>query len=179
MVEGQTEEAFVKRVLAPHFEPLGIYLTVVIVETSRAASGAKRRGGGGNWSHYERDILKLLNASHFAMVTMLLDFYAYPSNAPGADCAKPHQPRECAQARQDALAASIGDPRFRPFVLLHEFETLVFAAASGRSSILGLQDAAQALGRELDEFGGDPELLDDSPDTAPSKRIARVSDLLK
>lgn len=39
MVEGQTEEAFVTELLAPHFAHAGRYLIPIIVSTSRGHKG--------------------------------------------------------------------------------------------------------------------------------------------
>lgn len=45
LVEGQTEETFVRRVLQPHIG-WSVYLTPIVVHTSRAADGTAQRGGG-------------------------------------------------------------------------------------------------------------------------------------
>lgn len=50
LVEGQTEETFIRDVLGPHLVGLGIYLTPVLVATKRVKSGLKFKGG---LSHYE------------------------------------------------------------------------------------------------------------------------------
>ncbi len=42
-VEGQTEERFVKDLLAPHLTTFDVFATPVIVTTSRSASGKKQR----------------------------------------------------------------------------------------------------------------------------------------
>ena len=47
-VEGQTEERFVKDLLAPHLVGFGVYATPIVVTTSRSASGQKAKGGGIN-----------------------------------------------------------------------------------------------------------------------------------
>jgi hypothetical protein len=86
VVEGQTESAFVSEILAPYLQATGVYVTPVIVTTSRLADGTTFKGGGMVWRHYENDIRRLLRASHFHCVSILLDFYAYPRNAPGSDC---------------------------------------------------------------------------------------------
>ena len=41
LVEGRTEEAFVNRVLGPHFATLGVALEPVWLETSRSPAGVK------------------------------------------------------------------------------------------------------------------------------------------
>ena len=55
---------------------------------------------------------------------------------------------------------------------LHEFETWVIACAQNRPDVLGDVDTARRLQAVADEFGGDVELVNEGPDTAPSKRVA-------
>ncbi|MDX2971608.1 DUF4276 family protein [Kribbella solani] len=174
LVEGQTEAAFVHEILAPYLQPHGVYVTPVIVKTSRLADGTTFKGGGMVWKHYESDLRKLLAASHYRCVSILVDFYAYPKNGPGADCCtRPHDPRRCAETRIRAMGEAIDDPRFVPYVVLHEFETWVIAAAVAARSALGDAGVAGKLQAEVDTVGGDVELLNDSRQTAPSKRVLR------
>jgi hypothetical protein len=173
VVEGQTESAFVSEILAPYLQAANVYATPVIVKTSRLADGTTFKGGG-TWKHYEHDIRGLLRSSHLHRVSILVDFYAYPRDAPGATCCgRPHQPRRCADLRIAAMAAAIGNPRFVPHVVLHEFETWVIAAATGTSHVLGDEAVARLLQAQARSVNGDVELLNDSLATAPSKRVVR------
>jgi hypothetical protein len=173
VVEGQTEEAFVSEVLAPYLWGFDTHITPIVVETARAASGKKYKGGG-PWVNYERDLRKLLGESHWAVVTTMIDFYAYPSDAPGAACVFPHAPRTCVEDRESAMKVLFDDGRFVPFVVLHEFETFVIASSIGRPMVLGSADVATALQSEAAHFNDDVEMINDSPETAPSKRVARL-----
>lgn len=177
VVEGQTEEAFVGDVLRPWAEQRNTSVQPLVIHTSRAASGQAFRGGGSRWRPYERLLKRLLGESHWSLVTTMLDFYGYPGDAPGADCcAGIHsRPRVCVDLRESAMALALADDRrFLAHITLHEFETLVIGAARGRESLLGSREFAAALDREADEVGGDVELLDGAPDTAPSKRVQRA-----
>ncbi len=58
LVEGQTEEEFVRLVLEPHLRRHEVWAQSVIVETSRDASGRKRRGGR-DWKKWYRDLKRL------------------------------------------------------------------------------------------------------------------------
>ncbi len=174
VVEGQTESAFVSEILAPHLQPMNVYVTPVIVKTSRLADGTTFKGGGMVWKHYANDIRRLLRASHLQCVSILVDFYAYPRNAPGADCCtRPHRPRQCTELRIAAMAEAVADPRFVPHVVLHEFETWVIGAAMGTSHVLGDEAVAKRLQAQAQSVDGDVELLNDSSATAPSKRVLK------
>jgi hypothetical protein len=39
LVEGQTEEAFVNELLTPHYAPMGLFLTPIVVSTSLGHRG--------------------------------------------------------------------------------------------------------------------------------------------
>ncbi|WP_081593934.1 DUF4276 family protein [Nocardia brasiliensis] len=77
-------------------------------------------------------------------------------------------PRDRVAHVEGSLAAAAADHRFVPHLILHELETWVFAAAEQVGCLLpGL---TEKLVRDVHIAGG-PELINDGPDTAPSKRI--------
>ena len=159
LVEGQSEEAFIKQLLQAYvFDQQDSWLTPVVVETSRAASGQKRKGGG-SWSHYLADIRKLLGSRHYAVVTTLIDFYGYPHDGPHAQCETAHGARACAREKARGMAAAVSSNRFLPFVLLHEFETLVLASSINRRTVLGDANAALCLQSHCAQVSNDVELL--------------------
>lgn len=172
LVEGPTEEAFVKRVLQPHIGYDSAYLTPIVVHTSRAANGSARRGGG-SWGHYRRHLLTLLSQPHWTIVTTLIDFYGYPSDAPKCSCSGQHVQPACVASREDAIRATFpSDQRFMPFLALHEFETLVIAAGATSADVLGNADAARTFKALVHQNSGNAEHINNGPSTAPSKRVA-------
>ena len=60
--------------------------------------------------------------------------------------------------------------RFVPFVVVHEFEGLLFSNCQVFAQSIGRRDVAAAFQAIRDGFET-PEHIDDSPDTAPSKRV--------
>jgi hypothetical protein len=69
------------------------------------------------------------------------------------------------------LSTEIGDARrFVPFVVMHEFEGLLFSDCAGLSRGIGRPHLAADLQKVRDQFLS-PEDIDDSPLTAPSKRL--------
>lgn len=174
LVEGQTEEAFVNRVLQPHIGVSNAYLTPIVVHTSRAADGSASRGGG-SWKHYDSFLRTLLSQPHWSMITTLVDYYGYPSDAPQCSCSGMHLQPACVEAREQAIQATLpSDQRFVPFIALYEFETLVIAAGAGAADVLGNAEASKAFKRIVNENDGDAERINNSPATAPSKRVAET-----
>jgi len=60
--------------------------------------------------------------------------------------------------------------RFVPFVLMHEFEALLFADINKFAHYAGRPDLALKLNPIRERFAS-PEEINDSPYTAPSKRL--------
>ncbi|MBA2497704.1 MAG: DUF4276 family protein [Acidimicrobiia bacterium] len=83
LVEGQTEEVFVRDVLAPHLQEFGTFTTAIIVATKRVRAGGKCRGGVTSWTQVERQLRLLLGDSDVVGVTTMLDLYGLPSGWPG------------------------------------------------------------------------------------------------
>lgn len=171
LVEGQTEETVAKELVVPHLETHGWSASVSLVKTKRIASGGSHKGGITGWRQVETDVKLLLNDSSLDVLTTMFDYYAFPADCPGMADRPGGTVYERVEHVERALAATFGDDRFRPNLLVHEFEAWVFAAADGVERYLGRQ-LADRLRSDADAAGG-PELVNDHPDTAPSKRLVR------
>lgn len=174
VVEGQTENEFVEKVLAPHLQTRGVFTeNPLIVETSRDAFGRKRRGGG-RWKHWLRD-LKRLTAQRGADVrfTTMFDLYGLPDDFPELGL---HSSEKDTSRRADlltgAMARAVGDHRLIPYLQRHEFEALVLAGLDLLSTLL--DDATDRAGVEALRVlvrHSSPEEVNDGKTTAPSKRL--------
>ena len=168
LVEGQTEEAIVKTLLIDAAKARDIYLIPIIVRTSLTPAGASR--GGGSWKHYDRQLNDLLSQSHWDLVGLIIDYYGYPSGAPGFEL-----PEAPGDQRQQQIVAALkehySDPRFHPLVVLHEIESLVLSAirAGGGRGLLS-EKTIEHLIRAIDDAGG-PEKINNGEKTSPSKRL--------
>ena len=69
LVEGQTEERFVKDVLFPYFWPLGLHLSATVLTTKRVRSGEAFKGGVTSFGRFENDARRLLGSAGAALVT--------------------------------------------------------------------------------------------------------------
>ena len=69
------------------------------------------------------------------------------------------------------MGSSFNRDRFVPYVMMHEFEAMLFSDCEAFARGIGSPDLAPSLQAIRDEFCN-PEEIDDSPVTAPSKRIA-------
>jgi hypothetical protein len=173
LVEGQTEETVVREVIEPYLHARGFWVTQSILVTRRAAGGSWSRGGVSSWAKIAGELRQLLGNSSLDVLTTMIDYYAFPSDAPGMSDRPVADPHERVRHVESAVAAAIGDPRFVPHLILHEMEAWVFPAAAELAELQGSPTLAGALQNEVKAAGG-AELIDEGPETAPSKRLARL-----
>ena len=68
------------------------------------------------------------------------------------------------------MGAGFDSRRFAPFVVMHEFEGLLFSDCTAFSRGISRPDLEADFQKIREQFAT-PEEIDDSPETAPSKRI--------
>ena len=83
LVEGQTEERFVKDVLGPFFYGRQLFFFPTILVTKRVKDGPNFKGGVTNFARFRNDAQRLLNSAGGALVTTMLDYYRLPLDFPG------------------------------------------------------------------------------------------------
>lgn len=170
LVEGQTEEVIVREVLEPHWSAAGWLVTPSILKTKVPASGRAHRGGVTSWAKLEREIRHLLRDSSLTVLSTVIDYYGFPDDAPGMADRPSGGPLARVGHVESAVAAAIDDPRFVPHLTLHEAESWVFAAAEQLGDWYGDPKLAARVRSDADQAGG-PELVNESPATAPAKRL--------
>jgi len=179
-VEGETEEAFVNEVLAPHLEGCGY--TRVSARLLGNARQRDRRGGIRGWASVRKDILNHLKEDPRCIASTMVDYYglpeagsrAWPGRAAAATLPFPEKPVEVEDSLLADVVAELGRSfdrrRFVPYVTMHEFEALLFSDCSQFGNGIGRADLIGAFQSIRNAFGT-PEEIDDSPRTAPSKRV--------
>ena len=169
VVEGQTEEAFVKELMIPHFISNGIYdVRPVLIQTSKG-----HKGGFVSYEHLKNDLLRLLKSQgQDIVVTTFVDYFRCPSlpNQENIDVVPAHT--EKVGAMEKSIANDINDSRFIPYIQLHEFEALLFSAANGFKMYFDEKISKEIQGI-IDSFDN-PEDINSAPETAPSKRLIRI-----
>ncbi len=174
--EGQTEEKFVKQTLSKHLGSFQISTDVRRVLVSRDKRHAKTyRGGLLDYEKAKKDIRTWLKEDQGTecRFTTMFDLYALPDNFPAYhEATALHDPYQRVELLEQAFRGDIGDRRFIPYIQLHEFEALVLANPSNLEyEYFDHADAIERLQNALTRAGGNPELINDNPQTAPSKRI--------
>jgi hypothetical protein len=174
-VEGQTEESFVKNILAPVLYQHKVYLTPIIL------GPPGHKGGNTNYARVKKDVILQLKQDQAAYCSTMLDFYGLGRGFPGtplpANLPNVDKVTHIEQAvKADIIAESPNlrsDIRFLPYLQLHEFEGLLFSDPAALARGLGQQGLApqfEAIRRQFPT----PEDINDDPNSAPSKRVRAI-----
>jgi hypothetical protein len=175
VVEGMTEQAFVRDVLAPHLARQRVLMT------ARLVGKPGRKGGVGAYGRTRRDILTVLRQDTAVFCTTMFDFYGMPHSWPQRDAAHAAPFADKAALVERALfqdivgemGADFRAERFVPYVQMHEFEALLFSDPETFAQTMQQPDMAAALHTIAARFDS-PEQINDNFDTAPSKRLQKL-----
>ena len=170
--EGQTEEMFVNELLQPVFLARGIHLVPALV------GKPGRKGGNFKFERLHSDVGNRLLGERQAYCTTFFDYYGLPQSFPGkdtlADNADIHSKATAVQeAMTSELERLIGQEpmrRFIPFVQMYEFEALLFSDPEAFARGVDLEKLEAELVQITAQFDS-PEHINNSPHTAPSKRV--------
>ncbi len=145
LVEGQTEEIFVRDVLPLAFDTNKISFTPVLVKTRLAhGSNPAHKGGVVSYEKVAGDVRRLLKDSSFSCVTTMLDFYGIASlGFPGwGEWNQNSTSAQKVQHLEKAFEKDINHPRFHAYFSLHEIEALLFSDISKLAKIIPNSDKA-------------------------------------
>ena len=173
LCEGVTEEQFVNNILVPYAGGFGVYLIPIVITTKRTID-KKYKGGLSTYEKVRREINLLLQAHPNEMVTTMIDLYQLPSDTPGYQDGIDKGFYERAQMLEKAIEQDINAQNFFANVTVHEFEALLFSDVTKFDRLSkGRQALIQQMQGIIAEFEN-PEAINSSPQTAPSKRIERI-----
>lgn len=173
--EGQTEETFVRNVLAPALSASRVYASARLINTSR-----EQHGGALSLERVRKFIGHTLRQRADTYVTTLFDLYGLNQTFRGVAENKGHPPASRAARieqllREDVVAfADCRPERFIPHIQPHEFESLLFSDVATLCEVEpGWKEHSASLiaARAAVE---NPEWINDSPQTAPSKRLEQL-----
>lgn len=176
VVEGQTERQFVEGPLLEFLLPAGVLVSGKII----GVPGHK--GGRVNYARVKKDVVHLLRSDRRSYCSTLIDYYGLGDGFPGEASPPTASARDkvnaIEQAMHEDIAGGLGQDlrvreRFVPFVILHEFEALLFSDPVALAASLGQAHLAEQF-QAVVTAAGAPEEIDDGTETAPSKRILRI-----
>lgn len=173
--EGQTEETFVRNVLAPLFYECGLNLVGELIQTS-----VGHKGGALTYDRVKRHLRNTLNQSSQPVVTTLFDLYRLDMHFPGFAKAsqESHLDRRLEILRNELhqdIVDEVGcrPDRFIPYIQPHEFEALLFSDVTVLTHHEQTWLSAAAQLQEVRDQVSTPEHINDRPETKPAAHLAR------
>ncbi len=147
VVEGGTEESFIKNVLAPALWPRNVYVTAFVL----GVPGHK--GGNVRYARVKKDILIQLKQDRTAYCSTMFDLYGLGDGFSGADERQNESGLQKAMRIEQAMYVDIvaaipecrPDVRFLPYVQVHEYEGLLFSDVDAFAAALGSQSLSIQL----------------------------------
>lgn len=172
IVEGQTEESFVGNVLTPALSIRQVYLCPIIL------GPPGHKGGNASYARVRKDVVTQLKQDRGAYCSTMIDLYGLGRGFPGTPLPENLSNIDKVTRIEQAVKADIlaelsdirADVRFVPYLQLHEYEGLLFSDPQALASGIGQEHLAQRFQAIRGAFPT-PEDINDSPNTAPSKRI--------
>lgn len=157
-VEGLTEERFVKVVLAPYLLTKGILMTPINKKGNISVDSVKA------------ELQTLVKT--FEFVTTLYDFYGFKKK-------NQNETKESLERRIEEAMHDDVRRKLIPYVQMYEFEALLFSCPDSMARELNEGNVKEWCEGVLSKFNGQPEQINDSPQTAPSKRLEAHTDYRK
>lgn len=169
--EGPTEQEFCDSVLAPEFIKYNIVIEYPAIKRSQ--------GGIVHWDALKRQLINHLHEKD-VFVSMLIDYYGIKPqfNFPGwHDSISMNNKEERLHYVLTKIKEEIPENlrhRFIPYIQLHEFEGLLFSDLKVfQENFTDDEVDISALQKAVDIYIN-PELINDHPTTAPSKRLEKA-----
>ena len=166
VVEGPTEEKFIKQIIDPYLLAKGIYIMPIVLR------------GNVSFDRVKTDVINSLKNKKAKAVSYFVDYYGLKDWPEKNSIQANSTPRQIADILNSAAKKAICDEasddlnpyqRFIPFMVVHEFETLLFSDSVILAKELGVEQPV--VDEVLSQFKGNPENINNSPVTAPSKRL--------
>uniref|UniRef100_C6DZ01 DUF4276 family protein n=1 Tax=Geobacter sp. (strain M21) TaxID=443144 RepID=C6DZ01_GEOSM len=179
LVEGKTEQIFIQDLVSPYLSPKGIY--IIPIQISKPG----QKGGDVKFSRVQNDIGIHLKQRSDTYLTLFVDYYGINVDWPGLNKAKIEatpagKAAQVNSATKDKVNSLFGyfdsERRFIPYVAMYEFEALLFSGPEHLAE--QLQVPRRSIDKILEQCG-EPERINDSQQTAPSKRLESLTSRFK
>ena len=170
LCEGQTEESFVNEVLYSYFCNVNVFVYPIVCTTKRTPS-KKHKGGIADYVKVRKELLNLCKDHRNEYVTTMFDYYAMPADTPGVDNQEPDIYRRI-KAIEKAINDDIGMKNCSFHFMIHEFEGILFSNPSSFGLVADGKTVEKI--QQIRNSFSTPEHINNSPKTAPSKRLEQL-----
>jgi hypothetical protein len=173
--EGQTEETFIRDVIAPILSYQQIDLRALLISTSKG-----NKGGALSYARVKRFILNLIKQESNTFVTTFFDLYALDNDFPNSlESKKQTDVYKKVSFLEQAFKADIikenssFSHRFFPYIQPYEFEGLLFTDIAKLTEIETTWATATNNLQVMRDNAETPEHINDGFDTKPSARLEK------
>jgi hypothetical protein len=167
--EGPTEQYFCKQILENHFKMIGIEIEFPLITHSN--------GGIVKWIHLMPQITTTFAADPNCFVTTFIDFYGMEAHHNFPEWAsallepnKANKMNILENGMKNALPINL-QTTFIPYIQLHEFEAIVFSDYLAFENFYEANEADFPQLKIICDSNPNPETINNSIITAPSKRL--------
>lgn len=166
LVEGDTEIIFINQHVIRYLYKLGykIPMNAQKIITNRQLN---KKGGNISFSYLKNDVERIL-AQGNVIITTFLDFFRLPNDFPGYvnDVNR-------ITAIEEALFHFFNNRNIIPYIQKHEMEALMYSGMDGFEFVVEDERKLNQL-QEIINTYDNPEDINNSPQTAPSKRLESI-----
>jgi len=176
IVEGQTEQTFIREILAPYLSYKSIYLHSALI------GKPGHKGGNIRFERAISDVGRLLKQRLNIYVSTMFDYFRIEPQWPGLKSIQSNDSalEKARKMEHYTMLAMIKEypaqnveKRFIPYISMHEFEALLFSDSEKLAQIINTDPLK--IEKILQECG-EPEEINDNEQTAPSKRLQLLYD---
>ncbi|WP_421921110.1 DUF4276 family protein [Marinifilum sp.] len=167
IVEGDTEILLVEKVIMPYIYELG-YQISYNCQTITTNRKQHKKGGVGSYGKFKNEILRTI-AQGDVLVTSLIDFFKLPTDFPSFK----NDSNRIEEIEKGILEDFDSNPNLIPYIQRHEVEALMYSNMDGFELVMDDEDQLEKVQQIMDEYPN-PEDINNSPETAPSKRLQGI-----
>jgi len=175
VVEGETEERFLRKVLYNEFIQKGIHIEAQQWITNRKLGIS---GGGSSFELIENHLKRLMARYQYdknIFISVMVDLYAFPKGGNtiyDEQVMRQQTGKNKATLLQEKMEERMQYKNFIPYVQLHEYEALLLSKPEALLSFYTEKEKEIAsLTAEIS--GIQPEEINETPEGAPSRRIIK------
>jgi len=167
LVEGNSEVVFINQFIIPYLYSLG-FENVMHAQPIITNRKQHKKGGMVNYDHLKNDLNRVI-AQGNVIITTLIDFFKLPPSFPNYTT----DSQGISDIEQGVVDDFADFPDLIPYIQKYEFEALMFSKIDGFEIVMDDDKQLREIQDIMNKFPN-PEDINNSPQTAPSKRLERI-----
>lgn len=166
LVEGDTEIIFINQHVIPYLYSLG-HKNPMMAQKIITNRQLNKKGGNISFAYLRNDVERVF-AQGNVIITTFLDFFRLPNDFPGYvnDVNR-------ITAIEEGLSDFFNNRNIVPYIQKHEMEALMYSGMDGFEIVVEDERRLGQLQQIVDAYEN-PEDINNSPQTAPSKRLESI-----